>query len=120
MFFNVGNSRPSSTKGYVGSKGTVNYIYKSKGWLAVNYLDDFGSAETWDKAQEVFLDLKETIASCGLEESVNTAWEPSTKMPFLGIWLDTEKCGMFGWKIEFYSKMCKTWMVCSYPVCWNF
>ncbi len=30
----------------------VTYIYNKQGWSVVNYLDDFGGAEVWEKAEE--------------------------------------------------------------------
>jgi hypothetical protein len=67
----------------------VMFIYNKWGWLAINYLDDFGGAETWDKAEEAFIALSKVLKDCGLEESEIKAWGPNTLMVFLGILFDT-------------------------------
>ncbi len=65
------------------------FVYCQDGWSAVNYPDDFGAAEGWDKAEEAFQALADVIKACGLEESVLKAWAPSTCMVFLGVKFDT-------------------------------
>jgi hypothetical protein len=61
------------------------------GYMMVNYLDDFGGAETNEKAWKAYETLGELLMSCGLEESVDKAVTPTTKMTFLGVILDSEK-----------------------------
>jgi hypothetical protein len=39
-------------------------------YMAINYLDDFGGAETREKAQDAFDTLENLSKLCGLEESV--------------------------------------------------
>ncbi len=63
-------------------------MYCQNGWNAVNYLDDFGGAEGWDKAEEAFQALADVIKACGLEESVPKAWAHMC-MVFLGVKFDT-------------------------------
>ncbi len=67
----------------------VVFVYCQDGWSAVNYLDDFGGTEGWDKAEEAFQALIDVIKACGLEESVPKAGAPSTCMVFLGVNFDT-------------------------------
>jgi hypothetical protein len=67
----------------------VTFIYSKGGWIAVNYLDDFGSAETWDKAEEAFTELGRVIKACGLEESPDKACSPNGLMIFLGVLFNT-------------------------------
>jgi hypothetical protein len=49
----------------------------------VNYLDDFGGAETKEKGWKTYETLGELLMSCGLEELVDKAVTPTTKMTFL-------------------------------------
>jgi hypothetical protein len=60
-------------------------------YMAINYLDDFGGAETREKAHDAFDTLENLSKLCGLEESVEKSVKPSTRMEFLGITVDTEK-----------------------------
>jgi hypothetical protein len=60
-------------------------------YMAIKYLDDFGGAETREKAQDAFDTLENLSKLCGLEESVEKSVKPSTRMEFLGITVDTEK-----------------------------
>lgn len=72
----------------------VRTIAENHGVACVNYLDDFAGAETSDLAEVADSKLKWVLEKCGLEESVEKACSPSTRMSFLGIWLDTEKMTM--------------------------
>ncbi len=58
-------------------------------WLI--YLDEFGGAEVWDKAQEAFEAVRKVIKASGLEEAEVKACEPGTSMIFLGVLFDTIK-----------------------------
>ena len=49
---------------------TVCFIYYKMGYMAINYLDDFGGAETREKARDAFDTLENLLKLCGLEESV--------------------------------------------------
>ncbi len=69
----------------------VSFIYNKWGWFVVNYLDDFGGAEVWNKAQEAFDALSNVIETCRLEESMAKACPPSSNMVFLGILFHTER-----------------------------
>jgi hypothetical protein len=57
--------------------------------MMVNYLDDFGGAETKEKGWKAYETLGESLMSCGSEESVDKAVTPTTKMTFLGVTNDT-------------------------------
>jgi hypothetical protein len=48
--------------------------------MMVNYLDDFGGAETKEKGWKAYETLGESLMSCGSEESVDKAVTPTTKM----------------------------------------
>lgn len=68
----------------------IGFIFKKRGFDVINYLDDFGGAETPGKANEAFEVLGSIIQSAGLEESQQKAVPPSTSMIFLGILFKTE------------------------------
>ncbi|CAC5401904.1 unnamed protein product [Mytilus coruscus] len=60
------------------------------GYMVINYLDDFGGADTVDKAEEAYNALGALLESCGQEESKQKV-ATTTKMEFLGITVDTLK-----------------------------
>ena len=70
------------------SNGIV-FAHRTFGYWSINYLDDFGSAETKENAQSSYLLLKRILKSIGVDESVEKAVEPTTRMDFLGNLLDT-------------------------------
>ena len=72
----------------------VNYISKQHGISVINYFDDFAGTEFSDLDQNSFDSLKWLLNSCGLEESIEKACGPSTRMSFLGICSDTDKMTM--------------------------
>jgi hypothetical protein len=70
---------------------SITFMYFKLGYMMVNYLDDFGGVETKEKDWKAYETLGELLMSCGLEESVDKAVTPTTKMTFLGVILDSEK-----------------------------
>jgi hypothetical protein len=46
-------------------------MYFKLGYMMVNYLDDFGGAETKEKGWKAYETLGELLMSCGLEELVD-------------------------------------------------
>ena len=70
---------------------SITFMYFKLGYMMVNYLDDFGGAETKEKDWKAYETLGELLMSCGLEESVDKAVTPTTKMTFLGVTFDSEK-----------------------------
>jgi hypothetical protein len=46
-------------------------MYFKLGYMMVNYLDDFGGAETKEKGWKAYETLGELLMSCGLGESVD-------------------------------------------------
>jgi len=69
----------------------ISYIHAAQGYDCVNYIDDFGGAETPDEAEQAFQSLGSTFQHLGLAESVEKATPPCTNMTFLGIGYDTLK-----------------------------
>jgi hypothetical protein len=57
-------------------------MYFKLGYMMVNYLDDFGGAETKEKGWKAYQTLRELLMSCGLEESVDKAVTPMTDLLF--------------------------------------
>jgi hypothetical protein len=68
---------------------SVTYILSLYGIDILNYLDDFAGAELPSHAVEAFELLGETLQSCGLEESLQKAFSPSTFMVFIGVGFDS-------------------------------
>ena len=66
-------------------------MYYKLGYMAVNYLDDFGGAETKEKANGANELLDKLLENCGLEESPETGVTSTTRVEFLGITVDTRK-----------------------------
>ena len=67
----------------------VVFIFSKHGFFAVNYLDDLGSAETEERAQQAFEKLRDIIRLFGLKEAVDKAASPSTLMVFLGLLINS-------------------------------
>ena len=78
----------------------VVFRYFNMGFMAVNYLDDFGGAEVPDRATEAYRTLEELLLSCGLEESKEKSVEPTTKMIFVGVLQRREF-----WKFHYWSNL---------------
>ena len=70
---------------------SITFMYFKLGYMMVNYLDDFGGAETKEKGWKTYETLRELLMSCGLEELVDKAVTRTTKMTFLGVIFDSEK-----------------------------
>ncbi|XP_070571747.1 uncharacterized protein [Ptychodera flava] len=67
----------------------INYIYNQRGYECVNYIDDFGGAETQERADDAFLALGNLLSELGVNESVEKAVPPTTSLVFLGILINT-------------------------------
>lgn len=52
---------------------SITFMYFKLGYMMVNYLGDFGGAETKENAWKAYETLGELLMSCGLEESVDKA-----------------------------------------------
>jgi hypothetical protein len=61
----------------------VAFMQIQKGLLLINYLDDFAGAETVDCAVEAYDELGVLLELCCLEESVEKAVAPCTRMGFI-------------------------------------
>ena len=68
----------------------IQHIYKKRGYDLVVYLDDLGSAETPQKAEDAYKCPGDVLSKSGFEEKVSKSCPPSTCMSFLGVWFDTE------------------------------
>ena len=66
------------------------YIYKRLGYEEINYLDDLGVAEIWNKAWLSFRVLGELLEKLCIWEAENKASPPAVCMTFLGIECDSE------------------------------
>lgn len=69
----------------------ITYMYQQMDYQVINYLDDFGGAESPEKAEKAFKTLGRLFQQLGVEESLEKAVGPTTRMVFLGIMLDTKK-----------------------------
>ena len=67
----------------------ISYIFQERGFTAINYLDDFGIAETPDQAMNAFQALGNLLQDLGFKEALEKAVPPTTRMVFLGILFDT-------------------------------
>ena len=62
---------------------------KSSGYDIINFLDDFGGADTPDRAHRAYQNLGLLLQTLNLRESEEKSLPPSTKMIFLGIELNS-------------------------------
>ena len=100
FFFFAGLMFGLRNSGYQGQRVTnaVTWIHQRLGletdleekFSSINYSDDIGGAETTEeRAGASFLALSDLLLDLGLEESIDKAHPPSTKMPYLGVEFDT-------------------------------
>ena len=67
----------------------VTFLHRELGYWSINYLDDFGSAESSDKAWDSYLALNQLLTQLGIQESTGKAIPPCTRMEFLGTLVET-------------------------------
>jgi hypothetical protein len=67
----------------------IMHMYRNMGYNGVNYIDDIGTAETVDKAEEGYDNLKNPINNLGFEIAEQKCCSPSTSMIFLGKQFDS-------------------------------
>lgn len=67
----------------------VTYLYGKAGYECCNYLDDIGGADSPARARLAYVTLGKLLEQLNLWEKVEKAAEPSTRMVFLGILLDS-------------------------------
>ena len=67
----------------------VVFIYTKFGYFAVNYLDDLGSAESSEKAEEAYKRLLRLLHDFGLKPALHKCVPPCTCLIFLGIEVNT-------------------------------
>ena len=67
----------------------VIYIFEKSGYLGLNYLDDLGSAETEEKAENAFAKLGDILEKIGIKESKKKAQPPAKIATFLGVLFNT-------------------------------
>ncbi|CAH1256970.1 Hypp1765 [Branchiostoma lanceolatum] len=67
----------------------VSFLFAEQGFSCTNYIDDFGGADTPDKADLAFETLGQTFRSLGLAESEDKASPPAPQMTFLGVEYDS-------------------------------
>ena len=69
----------------------ITFIHASLGFWAINYLDDFGSAEHRNKAWDSFNCMTKIMKAIGTDEAEQKAVPPMTRLEFLGNTVDSEK-----------------------------
>ena len=100
LYFFAGLMFGLTKSGYQGQRVTnaVTWIHQRLGletdleemFASMNYSDDIGGAEsTLARATASFSALGNLLIELGLEESLDKAHPPSTKMPYLGVLFDT-------------------------------
>ena len=67
----------------------VVFIFSKWNYFAINYLDDIGGAESAEKAEEAFENLKKLLHNFGLKIATGKSVAPTTVMVFLGIEVNT-------------------------------
>ena len=74
-------------------------------------MDDFAGCEFGYRATEAFEELGRLLAELGVDESLDKACPPSTKMKFLGVEFDTQAMSMRidNTKLQEIKQLSKTW-----------
>ena len=68
----------------------IKYICQILGISIENYLNGLAGADCPEKAWKSYQELRNILEFCGLEESVEKACPPVTRMVFIGVLFDTE------------------------------
>ena len=68
----------------------ISFLATSAGFFVINYIDDFGGADTPSRAESAFEFLQFLLRDLGVDEAKKKAVGPTTIMTFLGIQIDTE------------------------------
>ena len=67
------------------------FAHRQCGGWSINYLDDFGSAESSEFAQDSYNLMMNIFNAFGVKEATEKAMQPTTRMDFLGNTVDTMK-----------------------------
>ena len=67
----------------------IAHAFRNKGFFVVNYLDDFGSAESAIDAHNSFECMKDVFFMMGVQEAPDKAVKPTTALTFLGYKIDS-------------------------------
>ena len=91
LYFDVTLSMGSRSVAYCcqATTNTITYITRNLGNKEVNYLDDFGGADTIEEVFLSFKRLKQVLEKAGLKEAEQKAVPPSEIVTFLGILFNT-------------------------------
>ena len=74
----------------------LSFMQVTDGFESINYIDDFGGAESsFERAQQAFYNLERIFQQAGVAESKEKAVTPTQRMSFLGIDFDTRSMTMF-------------------------
>lgn len=68
----------------------IQYVLSLFECKIVNFLDDFGGADTPARAAESYSTVSRVLASMGVEQNIKKSCPPSAVMVFLGVLLDSE------------------------------
>ena len=67
----------------------VVFIHAQFGYFAINYLDDLGGADSAERAEAAYMELRQLLRDFGLCEAPNKSCAPTCCMVFLGIEVNT-------------------------------
>ena len=67
----------------------VRYMVQQKGFDLVAFLDDMGTAEFWEKANECHATMGQVLSDAGFDENRQKGVSPTVTMLFLGVLFDT-------------------------------
>ena len=68
----------------------IAFICQNMGIDILNYLDDLAGCDIPSSSDDAYAKLGLILQNCGIEESIEKACPPSTKMMFIGILFDSE------------------------------
>ena len=92
MYFDKVLSMGLKSAAFIAQKLTtaIKYICQILRISIENYLDDLAGADYPHKAWDSYHEMGRVLDFCGLEESVEKACPPSTRMVFIGVLFDSE------------------------------
>ena len=91
LYFDIALPMGLKSAAFLCQKMTIliRHILEDEGFEFVNYLDDFGVAETWVRAHTAHAAFGDTLARAGLGDSVEKRVPLHVSMIFLSILFDS-------------------------------
>ena len=113
LYFDITLSMGLRIACYIAQRisSAIMFIYRKRGFLGVNYLDDLASVSAWSSAFVAFENLYNLLQELGVWESHRKRCAPDISMEFLGITANTVKLMLYltDSRLAELKAECKRW-----------